>query len=152
MTTRAPHPVPGPDARYAAIDFETADHGRDSACAVGVVVVENGRIVHEHASLLRPPRRRFVFTYIHGIAWKDVENAPTFAEHWPTLASLLDGLDHLVAHNAPFDRGVLAACCEAAGITPPALRFECTVRLARSTWGVRPTRLPDVCGHLGITL
>lgn len=28
--------------RFAAIDFETADYGRDSACAVSVVVAEQG--------------------------------------------------------------------------------------------------------------
>ena len=30
---------------FAAIDFETADYGRDSACAVAVVRVEGGVIV-----------------------------------------------------------------------------------------------------------
>ena len=27
--------------RFAAIDFETANHSQDSACAVGVVIVES---------------------------------------------------------------------------------------------------------------
>ena len=31
--------------RFAAIDFETANNARDSACAVGVVIVEDGRSV-----------------------------------------------------------------------------------------------------------
>jgi hypothetical protein len=31
--------------RFAALDFETADFGRDSACAVGVVVVDGTAVV-----------------------------------------------------------------------------------------------------------
>ena len=31
-------------AKFTAIDFETADHGRDSACAVGLARVENCRV------------------------------------------------------------------------------------------------------------
>jgi DNA polymerase-3 subunit epsilon len=138
--------------RFVAIDFETADHGADSACAVGLALVEEGRVTATAHHLIRPPRRDFVFTYIHGIAWPDVAKAPTFAELWPELALFLARGEVLVAHNAPFDRGVLGACCAAADLAPPPLPFLCTVRLARAAWGVRPTRLPDVCRYLAIPL
>jgi len=137
---------------FLAIDFETADHGADSACAVGLVLVRGGRIARRAAHLIRPPRRDFRFTYIHGITWNQVRDAPSFAELWPTIAPFVDAADYLAAHNAPFDRGVLRACCAAAGIAPPRRRFICTVSLARATWNVRPTKLPDVCRHLGIPL
>ena len=52
--------------RFAAIDFETANNARDSACAVGVVIVEGGRIVDRLHALIRPPSRQFLFTPIHG--------------------------------------------------------------------------------------
>jgi DNA polymerase-3 subunit epsilon len=137
---------------FVAIDFETADRGGDSACAVSLVRVEGLRVVAHETRLLRPPRRSFVFTYVHGIRWQDVADAPTFAEAWPELAPLLDGASFLAAHNAPFDRGVLAACCAMAGLLPPPHRFECTVQIARRTWNVRPTTLPHVCRHLRIDL
>jgi DNA polymerase-3 subunit epsilon len=135
-----------------AIDFETADHGRDSACAVALVRVEGGRIVQREERLICPPRREFVFTYIHGITWQRVAREPRFGEVWRELAPVLAGAEFFAAHNAAFDRGVLAACCEAAGLPPPALPFECTVQLARRAWNIRPTRLPNVCAHLGIDL
>ena len=100
---------------FVAIDFETADYGRDSACAVGMVRVEDGVIAHREHRLIRPPRPDFVFTYIHGITWEDVAREPEFGEVWAPLAMMLDGIDFLVAHNAPFDRGVLRACCAEAG-------------------------------------
>lgn len=142
--------VPGLD--FTAIDFETADHGRDSACAVALVRVRDGLVVEERVQLLRPPRRRFVFTHVHGLAWDDVKDQPTFAEAWPALASLVEGSRFLAAHNAPFDRSVLRACCEAAGQPVPPHPFQCTMRLARQAWEIRPTKLSDVCLRLGIPL
>jgi DNA polymerase III subunit epsilon len=137
---------------FVAIDFETADRGSDSACAVALVRVEGLCVVERRACLLRPPRRRFQFTYVHGLRWEDVADAPTFAEAWPGLSRLLDGAGFLAAHYAPFDRSVLRACCQAAGLAVPGLPFACTMQLARKTWGLRPTRLPDVCAHLGLPL
>jgi len=141
-----------PMTRFAAIDFETASHGRDSACAVGVAVVEDGRIVREVYELIRPPSRQFVFTPIHGLSWNDVKSAPLFDAVWAGIARELKGVEFLAAHNAPFDKGVLGACCATYGLPVPPLPFVCTVRLARAQWDIHPTKLPDVCRHLGIDL
>lgn len=138
--------------RFAAIDFETACHRADSACAVGVVIVEEGRIVDRRYALIRPPTSQFFFTHIHGLTWRDVKDAPCFAEVWAGLAEALAGVAFLAAHNAPFDRGVLGACCASYGLPSPAHPFVCTVRLARAQWNIRPTKLPDVCRYLGIRL
>lgn len=137
---------------FLAIDFETANHRRDSACAVGLAVGSGGRIVASESFLIRPPSREFVFTYIHGLTWNDVRGAPTFGELWPTLREWIDGADFLVAHNAPFDKGVLNACCSTYRVRPPNTQFACTVRIARAQWDIRPTKLPDVCQHLRIPL
>lgn len=144
-------PRRAPDC-FAAIDFETADYGRDSACAVAVVKVERNRIVDRISSLIRPPRARFVFTYIHGITWDMVRDAPTFAQLWPQLHAWLGGVQFLAAHNASFDRGVLHACCRASGLALPDIPFECTVRMARDTFNIYPTKLDCVCRALGIPL
>lgn len=137
---------------FVAIDFETADPGRDSACAVGLVRVERGRVVARRSRLIRPPRASFTFSHLHGITWSRVAGEPTFRELWPTLKDLFDGAEFLAAHNAAFDRSVLQACCAAARLRPPPLPFLCTVHLARRAWGIRPTKLPDVCRHLGVPL
>lgn len=137
---------------FVAIDFETADYGADSACAVGLARVSGGRIVDTATYLIRPPRERFEFTYIHGITWPMVVDAPPFAEVWPQARPMLAGAARLVAHNAPFDRAVLTACCAAARLAAPRIPFACTVRLARQAWDIRPTKLPDVCRHLCIPL
>jgi DNA polymerase-3 subunit epsilon len=30
--------------------------------------------------------------------------------------------------------------------------YFCTVQLARQNWNIRPTKLPDVCRHLNLSL
>lgn len=137
---------------FVAIDFETANYRRDSACAVGIVICNDGQLVDSQQFLIRPTTREFVFTYIHGLTWHDVAQAPSFGELWPTLNTCLGQADFLAAHNAPFDRGVLRRCCQNHGVPMPAIPFHCTVGLARRQWGIYPTRLPDVCRYLDIPL
>jgi DNA polymerase-3 subunit epsilon len=138
---------------FVAIDFETADPEPDSACAIGLVRVEAGQIVRREVALIRPPRSRVAFSHIHGITWEKVRDAPTFARVWPSLVPVLDGADHLVAHNASFDRRVMEACCRTGGLTPPGLPWVCTLTLAKKKWP-KPHRngLVDVCVRLGIPM
>jgi len=139
-------------ASFVALDFETANNSRDSACALAVVRVDDGRVVEERYRLIRPPTPSFLFTGIHGITWRHVKDEPTFDGAWPHLAELIEGVDFLVAHNAPFDRGVLRACCARYGLAEPQLPWLDTVRAAKKRWGLPRNRLPDVCDHLGIPL
>ena len=108
-------------SNFVAIDFETANHSRTSACAVGMVHVKDGNIIAEETLLIRPPQRQFVFTYIHGLTWDDVKDEPTFVECWDDINGFISRGDFLVAHNAPFDRGVLQHCCENYDIPVPSL-------------------------------
>lgn len=139
-------------APFVAIDFETANYYPNSACALALVRVEDGTIVGRKVELIRPPDRQFVFTWLHGIAWDDVAERPSFADLWPQFKQFIKGAKFLAAHNAPFDRGVLRTCCTESGLTPPRIRFVCTMKLAREKWNIYPTRLPDVCGRFGIPL
>lgn len=137
---------------FVAIDFETADYGRDSACSVALVRVLNNQVIDKVHFLIRPPRRKFVFAYLHGISWKHVANEPTFRELWPHITEKLAGAGFIAAHNAAFDRSVFMACCQTAALPPPVIPFQCTVRLARKTWNLRHANLPSVCTFLGIPL
>ena len=137
---------------FVAIDFETANNRRNSACAVGLAKGRKGRIEATRSFLIRPPTSRFEFTHIHGLHWEDVRDSPTFGELWPTLLPWFEDAEFIAAHNARFDRRVLLACCAAYAIRAPRLPFTCTVEVARWQWGIYPTRLPNVCGRLGISL
>src|SRR5699024_9521039 len=93
--------------RFTSIDFETANAKRYSPCAVGIVVANEQEIVDEYYSLINPMMGFSSFNInVHGITPYDVENAPSFAEIWPTIHSFLtSGIT--VAHNASFDMSVI---------------------------------------------
>lgn len=137
---------------FVAIDFETADHGADSACAIGLVRVENWKIADRLSLLIRPPRDHIWFTHVHRITWDMVKDAPCFAEAWEQCQPILEGAVSFVAHNAGFDRSVLHACCIRCGVIPPALPFACTVQIAKRTWTQPRYDLASVCRRLGIPL
>ncbi|OPJ64393.1 DNA polymerase III subunit epsilon [Clostridium oryzae] len=63
---------------FIAIDFETANKKRDSACSVGIAVVENGQVVQRIHRLIKPKEMRFLpFNVgIHGITASMVQNEP----------------------------------------------------------------------------
>jgi DNA polymerase-3 subunit epsilon len=137
---------------FVAIDFETANHRADSACAIGLVKVVEGVIAEKIVHLIRPPTQEFRFTYIHGLSWRDVAQKKDFGQLWPEIEPLFAGADFLVAHNASFDKRVLAACCATYGLSMPRQSFQCTVQVARRTWGIYPTKLSNVCEVLKIEL
>ena len=68
---------------FVAIDFETANQRKSSACAVGLATGRNGKIEVVRSFLIRPPETRFEFTGIHGLRWKDVRRRTHL---WRTLA------------------------------------------------------------------
>jgi DNA polymerase-3 subunit epsilon len=137
---------------FTAIDFETANRYRNSACAVGLVRVERGRVVRRKYRLIKPPFRLFEFTSIHGISWDAVRSQPTFRELWHEIAPFFDDVDFAIAHNAAFDAGVLRASCAWYGLREPDAMFRCTVRLARTVWGIYPTTLRHVTDFLKLPL
>ena len=137
---------------FVAIDFETANTEAHSACALAMILVEGGQIARREVHLIQPPSPVFTFTGIHGITWEDVRGERSFGEVWVGVRDILDRASYLVAHNAGFDRRVLAACCQRAQLPMPPLPFVCTVQVARAVWNIRPTKLPNVCASLGIGL
>lgn len=134
-----------------AIDFETADNGADSACAVGMARVEDGRVVDTLYQLLRPPRARILYTWVHGLTWAMLKDQPTFAQFWPAMAAFAGPSPVFVAHNARFDRNVLTTCRAAMGAIQDS-PFLCTLKGARRYLNLPRNRLSDVCAYLNIAL
>ena len=139
---------------FTAIDFETANEQRGSACAVGVAVVRGGVVAETFATLLRPRELRVsAGNYgVHGIAEADLHDAPTLAEVWPQLLPHLHR-QPVVAHNSAFDVSVLEYACRDFGLAVPPFHCLCSVKLARLVWPDLPQhRLNVVAAHLGLTL
>ncbi len=143
-----------PELLFAAIDFETANNERNSACSVAVVLCKGFRTLEKISFLIRPPRNYFTNTHIHGIRWTDVKEAPAFPEVWMQVAPLLQSVNFIAAHNAAFDRSVLGATCTHYGLMAPASPWVCTYRqVAKNLWPhFANYKLSTICGKFGIPL
>ncbi len=139
-------------SRFVAIDFETSGYERYSACSIGMVRIEDGVLSESYQSLIRPPSSFVRFTDIHGLTWNMLRSAPSFADIWPEIEMFMQGADGLVAHNAPFDRSVLAACCQNFGCRQPGLPFYCTLKGARAALRLPNYRLDALCSYYHIRL
>ncbi len=138
---------------FVSIDFETAKYSRESACSLGLVKYQAGKVTETYYSLIRPPVLyiRPDFTEIHGLTVDDVKDAPTFADLWESAIKPFIGSLPLAAHNAPFDMGVLWAVLERYELEIPALPYFCTCSLARHTWPeLKSHALASLAEHFGI--
>lgn len=137
-----------------AIDFETANETRTSACALGLAWIEDGRVVATEEHRIRPREMRFLpmNVAIHGIRPEDVADAPEFPELWAALSPRLGGA-LVLAHNASFDLSVLRHTLDDYGLAAPCCDYLCTVIVARRAWPELPRhRLNVLADHLGLAL
>lgn len=118
---------------FVAIDFETANARRNSACSVGLVRCLDGKITEEFHTFIRPPVMFFRpdFIDIHGITPNAVRSFGTFDAYWEKIRDFI-GDSVLVAHNAPFDRSVLLGCLAHFNLPEIHNSWECSCQKARS--------------------
>ena len=139
---------------FTAIDFETATAYHP--CSVGIVTVENGIIVDEFVTLIKPPNNLYSpFTIqVHGIHPRDTVNAKSFMQVYPEIQKRLQNRV-VVAHNESFDRNVLAKSMALYNLNYDDLnigsRWECTVKIYKAK-GFKPAKLSDCCKLMNIAL
>lgn len=137
---------------FVAIDFETANYKRSSACSIGLAFVENGKVTGTYHKLIQPTPNYYEpqFTGIHGIDQSQTETQPTFAQLWHAeLKEKLSG-KVLVAHNAAFDMSVLRALADHYNIELSDVRYLCTYRLSKLTYPQALNfQLPTIARHIG---
>lgn len=138
---------------FVALDFETANSKRASACSLGMTKVVDGVVVDTKYELFRPPENFDYFEprniSIHGIKPSDVDHKARFAEVWPLFEEFIEELP-IVAHNASFDLSVLRATLAASGITWPKLDFACTMVISRSVFQITSHSLLFVAQSAGV--
>ncbi|WP_457579727.1 3'-5' exonuclease [Ensifer canadensis] len=136
-----------------AIDFETANEQRGSACSVGLAWIEDGRVVRIEERLIRPKNMRFSSfnIAIHGIRPEHVEDAGEFPEVMDEFADDFRGAT-MVAHNAAFDFSVWRSCLDLYRRVYPELSYLCSVKMAQRVWPhLGSHKLNVLAGHLGLT-
>ena len=140
--------------RVIAFDVETPNAWNDRISAIGITVIEDGRIARGYTSLVNPETHFDPFNIsLTGITPDMVRTAPTFPELWRQIGPVLQS-GILLAHNAPFDLRVLACCLKDYGIPGPrTVRYACTVRMGRTCYpGLPNHRLDTLCRRCRIPL
>ncbi len=119
--------------RIACVDLETTggNAARDRVIEAGIVLLQDGAVVEEYATLVNPGTRiPYAIQQFTGITETMVADAPPFEAVAAAIAERLEGR-LFVAHNARFDYGFLRSEFRRLGrrLRAPVL---CTVRLSRA--------------------
>lgn len=138
---------------FTAIDFETANNFRASACAVGLTKVVHGQVVDQVSWLMKPlpgfEEFHPINVGIHGITAVQVRHMPDWrGMHGPMMEFI--GGDALVGHNVSFEKSVISKANEACGLPAPTADFLCTLTLAKKHLELAHYTLSDVAGALEI--
>ena len=141
------------DTRFIVFDVETPNRFNNRMSAIGISVVESGRIVRSFFSYVNPETFFDNFnTMLTGIDERTVASAPAFPELWKTIEPMFSS-GILVAHNALFDLGVLKKCLTDYGIAwKPSADYCCTVQIGRRLLPGMQHKLNILCDHYGIRL
>lgn len=135
-----------------AIDFETSGYSVDSACAIGMIKMDNLQIVDNFYRLIKPPSPIVHFTHIHGLSWNDLKEEQPFSIIWDEAQKFIQNADYFIAHNAAFDRNILYGCCQSFKKERPEKPFLCTLKGSRRVLPLKSKSLNNVCNYLGIAL
>ena len=119
--------------KYIVFDVETPNRYNNRMSAIGISIVENGKIVKSFFSYVDPEQ---------SFDWFNTKLTG------PILSSGV-----LVAHNASFDMGVLKKCLKDYNIQwKSAVPYCCTVQIGRRVLPEISHKLNNVCDHYGICL
>ncbi len=137
---------------FTIVDVETTGLGRRSRiCEIGAVRVEN-RVITDTFETIVDPCVPITNSHVHGVTDSMAFGAPGFESVLPKLLGFTFG-SVFVAHNAPFDIGMLVAEqeripeCRVGNAQP----YVCTVRLGRVAYpGLNSYRLESLTSALEI--
>lgn len=126
---------------FTAIDFETANASKSSACSVGMTRIRNGEIDARTSFYIKYPEHLGPFgeynTKIHGITAADIADASDWNSAMQEIMAFA-GSDIMIAHNAKFEASVIRSSCETSNIAHPNMDFYCTVTLSTQLFPEAP--------------
>jgi len=128
---------------FISIDFEIANRNTNSACSLGMVFVQNNKVVDEKYFLIKPPTNYVdpSMSKVHGLTWNDLKDAPSFDDVWNEISRFFHDDIYIIAHNAQFDMNVLKNCLLAYNLEDPVFNYVCSIPI--STRACRGEGIPN---------
>lgn len=138
---------------FVAIDFETANKNRISACAIGLVFIKDFKIVFSKKHFIKPPLGENFSSFhsnIHKIYKEDVEDSFTFEELWEDEFSKYFNNNLIVFHNASMDLSILKNLFDHFSITNFDIDYVDTMQIAEKSGN--PKKLIELAKKFGIEI
>lgn len=135
---------------FVALDFETANYQRVSACQIGLVRVRSGKIEETFSSYINPVGGHLpMFSHFHGITPEKTKDAPTFDQLFGDVRHWLEA-GEVISYTC-FDKQVLNALVRHYKLPlSPRHKDACALAKARLP-GLKKHRLPDVAEAIGLS-
>nr|WP_319217966.1 exonuclease domain-containing protein [uncultured Trichococcus sp.] len=136
------------------IDFETATEQNNSACSIGLALINGTEIVKTESYLIQPPKNEYRTANInvHSITPTDTENEPFFDEIWEKIKHYFQSSEYITAYNARFDMSVLKCTLELYGIDDIDFEYFDSIPFSSKVCGGSNRKLNQRCETLGIDL
>ena len=137
---------------FTFIDVETPNFSNSAISSIALIhMTSDGEIIEKYTYV--NPKQHFDNFNIEltGITPQMVQHAPTFDMVWNEISQYFEN-SIIVAHNARFDIKVLHHCFNRYGITPPQMKYMCTVELSRRYIPSINHKLNTLCELLDIEL
>lgn len=138
---------------FIAIDFETANKNRISACAIGLVFIKDFKIVFSKKHFIKPPNGEVFSSFhsnIHKIYEEDVDHSFTFKELWEDEFSKYFNDNLIVFHNASMDLSILKNLFEHFSISNFDINYIDTMQLAEKSGN--PKKLTELAKKFGVKI
>ncbi len=138
---------------FIAIDFETANKNRVSACAIGLVFIKDFKIVYSQKHFIKPPKTEKFSAFhsnIHRIYKEDVEDSYDFKELWEDEFFKYFNENLIVFHNASMDLSVLKNLFEHYSISNFNIDYVDTMQLAEKSGN--PKKITELAKKFGIEI
>ena len=137
---------------FTFLDVETPNFSNSAISSIALIhMTTDGEIIEKY-TLVNPEQHFDNFNIeLTGITPQMVENAPTFDNVWSKIKPYFENRI-IVAHNARFDLGVLHKCFDRYEITPPKMKYMCTVELGKRYIISINHKLNTLCELLNIEL
>ncbi len=141
-------PTQAPDTIYF-LDTETTGLSRtvDRVVEIAIAAVDRRTwtVLWQASQLIDPtcsmPSHA---TKVNGITTAMVRGKPHFVDVWPRVAARVPNGALVIAHNAPFDRGMIAAECDRTRYPAPSWAWEDSRALAKQVLPDRSHKLQDL--------
>lgn len=130
---------------FIAIDFETGNPKRVSACALGYARVINGQVIEANGYLIKPVGGHASFqSKIHGLKDEHTFDKPDFGELFPKIRGIFQSA--LVAHSL-FDQQVLMALSDHFGLKLEFEYFDTSTFAKQQLPGLKNHKLETLAKH-----